>query len=172
MRKGAFLIEMMGIMAIMILMAMIMVKPMRNVTRNIPHQQFDYRANSAINDMLDDLRKDVETSKGLMRYQGNDAAGADMLLVDSPDGVISYSFDDGRVTRLRDRQEGMELSDAQIIWDIPGGKFDWKLRNAGGKAVAVEISTGINRRTQSGVKTRLKNSHVLFIGINTKEVRL
>ena len=68
MRKGAFLIEMMTIMAIMILLAMIMVKPMRNVTRNIPHQQFDYRANSVINSMLDDLRKDVETSKGLMRY--------------------------------------------------------------------------------------------------------
>lgn len=172
MRKGAFLVEMMGIMAIMVFVAVILVRPLRNVTRNIPQQYRDYQSNSVINDMLDDLRKDVEASSGLMQYKGNTAAAADMLVIDSPGGVISYSFAAGKVTRSRDLQEGMTPSDAQITWDIRGGTFDWKLRDHEGKPVAVEISTGINRRTHRSVKTNLKNSHVIFAGINTFQEQL
>jgi len=172
MRKGVSLIEMIGVMVVMLAVAVILIKPMRNVTRNIPQQYRDYQANSVISGMLDDLRKDVEASTALVQYKGNTAAAADMLVIDSPDGVISYSFAAGKVTRSRDRREGMTPSDAQRTWDIPGGTFDWKLRDAGGKPVAIEISTGINRRTQSGVKTNLKNSHVIFAGINTFQEQL
>jgi hypothetical protein len=172
MRKGAFLVEMMGLMGIMVLLTMILVRPMRILTRDIPRQQRDYRANSVISNMLDDLRKDVETANGLMQYKGNAAAGADMLVIDSPDSVISYSFDDNKVTRLCDSQVDIKPSDARRIWDIPGGTFDWKVRDYEGNPVAVEISTGINRRTQSRVKTNLKNSHVLFVDVDTKELQL
>ena len=95
-----------------------------------------------------------------------------MLVIDSPDSVISYSFDDNKVTRLCDSQGDIKPSDASRIWDIPGGTFDWKVREHEGNPVAVEISTGINRRSSSRVKTNLKNSHVLFIGVKTKEVQL
>ncbi|MCF7954903.1 MAG: hypothetical protein K9M75_03780 [Phycisphaerae bacterium] len=172
MRKGATIIEMIGIMAILLLVAAIIVRPMRNVTRTIPQQYRDYQSNSVISGMLDDLRKDVEASSGLMQYKGNTAAAADMLVIDSPGGVISYSFAEGKVTRSCDLTEGMTPSDAHIVWDIPGSAFDWKLREHQGKPVAVEISTGINRRTQSGVKTNLKNSHVIFAGINTLQEQL
>jgi len=172
MRKGAFIIEMIGIMAIMVLVAAILVKPMQNVIRDIPQQYRDYQANSVISGMLDDLRKDVEASTGMIQYKGNTAAAADMLVIDLPGGVISYSFAAGKVTRSCDLSEGMTPSDAQITWDIPGSTFDWKLRNHKGKPVAIEISTGINRRTQSRVKTNLKNSHVIFAGINIFQEQL
>lgn len=166
MRKGIFLIELMGVFAVMILLAVMMVKPMRNITRTIPQMQQDYNTNSIINDMLDDLRKDVEASNGLMQYQGNSAASGDMLVIDSPDGLVSYSFEDNKVTRLCDSQPGIDSFRPLIAWDIPGGKIDWKLRDHDGKTVAVEISTGVNRRNSSGVRTNLKNSHVLFVGVN------
>lgn len=204
MRKGSFILEMIIVMAILLLVAAIMLKPMRNITRDIPQQQRDYRANSVITGMIDDLRKDIETSNGLTRYKGNVAAGTDMLLIDSPDGVISYTFEKGKVTRLMDiqketlypdgyvklykkgdkvdtdkiamgsiypksvdRQDNTKPSDTRRTWDIPGGAFDWRLRTLDGKSVAVEISTGINRRTHSGVKTNLKNSHVIFLNADS-----
>ena len=166
MRKGIFLIEMMAIMAVMILFSAMMIKPMRNITRTVPQMQQDYNTNSIINDMLDDLRKDVEASSGLMEYQSNAAASGDMLIIDSPDGAVSYSFEDNKVTRLCDGQQGVESSNPLTAWNMPGGMIDWKVRDHDGKIVAVEISTGVNRRTHSGVKTNLKNSHVLFVGVN------
>ncbi len=167
MRKGIFLVEMMGIMLVMSLLAIMMIKPMRNVTRNIPHMHRDYQINSIINDMLGEMRKDVEMGKKLMRYRGSTRGSADMLLIDSPQGVISYSFQEGRIVKYRDHREGIDVSDAQVVWSVPNGKIDWRLRTHGGKDVAVEISTGVNRRSRSGMKTNLKNSHVLFVGVNT-----
>lgn len=166
MRKGFFLVEMMGIMVVMIMVAVVMIKPMRNITRDIPHMYQDYQSNTIINDVLTELRKDIESSSGLMKYQGNAAASGDMLLIDSPQGVISYSFQHGRVFRSQDHHEDAESQDGQIVWEIPNAKIDWKLRAHDGKDVAVEISTGINRRGPSGMKTNLKNSHVLFVGGN------
>lgn len=172
MRKGFLLVEMIGVLMIMTILAIMMVKPMRNITRNIPHIHQDYQSSSIMNDMLDDLRKDVESAKGLMEYQGNTSGNGDMLLIDSPEGVISYSFQDGKVIRFKEIRDGMAISDTQVVWSVPSGKIEWQLRAHNGKDVAVEISTGINRRGPGGMKTNLKNSHVIFFGVNAFSEKL
>jgi len=171
MRKAFALIEMIGIMIVIAVLLAALAKPFRDIVRNIPNQQRDSNANSVINDMLDQLRQDVETSNGLSRYHASGSAAQDMLLIDSPKGVISYTFDNDRVARLLQANDGTDQNPQQS-WDVPHGVFDWALRTSDGKPDALEITTSINRRTKrDAMKTTLENSHVIFPGINTMEIQ-
>ncbi len=162
-RRAVSLIEMIMMLVLLVVIMGLSAKMFRGVMGNTVRMHRDFEVYTSVQDMLRDLRKDVEGSKNLVRYAGDDSAGGDLLRIDSPGGAISYGSNEDAVFRtvgVSDPNEGGEK-----VWVVPHAQIEWQVLERGGKGHALEIKTWIERTVYGEVERKLYNSHVYFVGI-------
>lgn len=158
------LLEMLGAVFILSILMIVTVKPIRNVTVEIPRINRDFSTNSSIFDCISKLRKDVESAVGLQVYPADESVGGKLLMIGSQDGMICYQFGKGTVIRYRTDGHASKDNSAEYIWKIPNGWIRWETWQESGEIVALEITTAVARKIAGKIRDRLQNSYVFFIG--------
>ena len=104
MRKGFTLIEVLVIVIIMPFIFLIFDGLFRTLLSDIPWSWRIAQENTTMLSMLDQLQQDIDAAKGLPESFGTYTANDNLLLIESPDGVLCYQLKDGKVTRSSSRK--------------------------------------------------------------------
>lgn len=164
-RKGMTLVEvmiaMMTIPAIMIAFGSLF----KTFVRDIPQASQVVQQNTTVQNMLKQLRTDVDAAKVLpatfRQYEANDQ----LLLIELEDTVVCYRIQDGEVLRekLSDGQE--ETDDDATAWSVPNAEIHWRIWRKNSKGYAVEVKTYIKHKLRKKWQKKMANSHVYFLGL-------
>ena len=161
-RRAMALTEMLVVMAALLVIMAFATKMYSQVLGNLSRTHRDVQANTSVQDMLRQLRKDVENSSSLLHYPGNERTGGDLLLIDSPRGIISYEFDEGEVFRATEGAYPNEP--AKDTWAVPHARIEWRLLQVNGRDRALAVTTSIERIVLDRPESKLRNSCVFFLG--------
>jgi len=163
MRKGTTLIEMLWVLFILGLLMLVTVKPMRNISIEIPRISRDFETNTSMLDCIRNLRKDVETAAGMEVYPTDEIVGGKLLMIGSQDGMICYQFGKGTVVRYRVGKYARKDKSTEYVWKIPNGHIGWEIWHESGKPMAVEVTTAVSRKIAGKYRDRLQNAYVFFV---------
>lgn len=164
-RKGYLLNELLVMFPVMLVVMLLCAKSFRVTIVDVPQMYRDFQVNVSISHMLRRLQNDIETSESLTDNAGNVKLEDETLLIESSDGMISYSLGDGKVRKDKILSgENVVIQNVEI-WSVPRANINWKIWKKSGKAHAVEVTTSIERKVLGHWQKKLKNSHVYFVGI-------
>ena len=166
MRKAFTLTEMLAAIFILAVLMLVLAKPMRNLTVEIPRISRDFETNSRMLDCVNRLRKDIEGCTDLQVYPADENVGGELLMIGSGDSMICYQFAKGTIVRYRMAGASSQVNNDEYVWNIPHGRIGWQIWHDSGKTVAIEVTTAVARKIAGKVRDRLKNSYVLFLRAN------
>jgi prepilin-type N-terminal cleavage/methylation domain-containing protein len=162
-RRAMTLMELLAVLALLVVILAMFTKVINKLMGDIPRAHRDFQANTSVQNMIRRLRRDVESGRGLLRYEGDGRAGGDLLLIESGEGVISYEFDKDQVVRT------LAVDDPNMpgenIWSVPNARIDWGVWRQNDAGYALEVRTAIERTVLGRREIKLRNSHLFFAGI-------
>ena len=162
-RRAMTLLELLAMLAILVVILAMFTKTFRKLMGDIPRAHRDFQANTSVQDMIRRLRRDVESGRRLLQYEGDGRAGGDLLLIESGEGVISYEFDGDQVVR------SLAVDDPNMpgesIWSVPHARINWDVWRQNDAGYALEVRTAIERTVLGRLEIKLRNSHLFFAGI-------
>ena len=144
------LTEMLVIIAALVLLMALSVKPFRLMITEIPRSGKIYQTQNTTTKVMKQLKEDTEKSRRIVDLQDN------LLTLEHQDGRIRYTFSDGQISRQ------VSGNDSESTWTLPHVKMNTLLWENDDGPYAVEITTW-NQQTGTGrQQIRLKQSFVYF----------
>jgi type II secretory pathway component PulJ len=168
--------EMLVVCSLITVVLAIHSRSFRELAVEMPRMHRDFQSNVSLQDMLRQLRKDVERSTSLSVYADDRESEQngevdDLLMVELDGTAISYEFAKEQIIRSTiDTNTDLPVGEEEI-WPTPHAQIKWQLWRRDGKGYAVEIATAIRREVLGIWETKLRNSHVYFAGITAKPWR-
>ncbi len=164
MRKGYTLIETLVIVIVVPFVFLIFDGLFKTLLSDIPWSWRIAQENTTMLNMLDQLQQDIDTAKRLPESFGTFTANDNLLLIESPDGILCYQLKDGKVLRHRFTGTGGSKPENEKVWSIPDAKIAWQVRSRDGKRYAVETSTCVERSARGQWKKKMAHSCLYFVG--------
>ena len=162
-RRAMTLTELLAMLALLVVILALFTKTFHKLMGDVPRAHRDFQANTSVQNMIRRLRRDVESGRRLLQYEGDSRAGGDLLLIESDKGVISYEFDGDQVVRT------LAVDDPNVpgesIWSVPHARIDWDVWRQNNAGYALEVRTAIERTVLGRPEIKLRNSHLFFAGI-------
>ena len=162
MRKGFTLIEVLVVVAITPILAVALSGMFRVFVRDIPQGARLLQQNTSVLDMLQNVRRDVDRAVALPAQFQDVQMNDQRLLVELPEGTVSYEFHDGEVARTAFGPDGAAASKPRL-WRAPKAVVTWKPWRRGNEAYAVEVHTAVQQRIRGKWYNKFANSHVFFL---------
>ena len=154
MRKGFSLVEMLTVIVILAAVSVAFTGLFKTVLRDIPMLQKTARANTSIQHMLRQMRRDVDTAENIsLSSDGNKS-----LLLQKDDCTIHYQFADREISRTLSNN-----AEKKRTWPLPYAIIDWRLRQKNGTTYAVEIQAAFEYMIDARKQKRLANSYMFFV---------
>jgi type II secretory pathway pseudopilin PulG len=163
MKRKAFTLMEILVVATMVPLVMLAVSSLfATFIRDIPRESRVVQQNATMLDMLRQIRRDVDLAVGLPEQFGDRHTDERTVLIEQPDVVVCYRFEDGRAVRILLRGQG-PADPNERIWRMHDAVITWRPWVRDGKACAVEIHSHIQQWFGSLLRSRLANSQVFFI---------
>jgi len=159
MRKGYLLVEMIVVLLVLVMVLPILERFFRTFIYDLPRNSRLVQESRILNSVSDCIRADVVSAKALSVSDGNSAEPAS-LLMETPNGIVSYKFSDGHIFR-----SSPDIAPGDIKWTIPHGRINWRVWNRDKTGYAVEISTYIEDKALGHTRKKMANSFLFFTGI-------
>lgn len=165
MRKGYLLVEMIVVLFVLALISPILERFFRTFIYDLPRNSRLIQESRVLNSVVNCIRADVVSAKALFVSDGNSAESAS-LLMETPDGIISYKFSDGRIFR-----SSSDTAPGDMEWSVPHGRIEWRVWNRDKTGYAVEISTYIEDKALGHIRKKMANSFLFFAGMALEGVK-
>ena len=163
MRKGFTLIEVLIVVAITPILAVALSDVFAVFARDIPQSVRLLQQNTSVLDMLQNVRRDVDRAVALPERFQDVQTDEHRLLVELPEGTVSYQFRSGEIVRTALNRDGVAASEEQRLWRVPKAVVTWKPWKQGDTVYAVEVYTAIQQRIRAKLHNKFANSHVFFL---------
>jgi len=167
MRKGFTLTEMLVVFVVLISVSLVFAPVFTTLVSDIPQSYRVSQENTALLDMLKQMRKDIDAATQLPDLCAGHRADDKLLLIESKAGCVCYQLKNGKVLRRRlshhspSRQNNFGDT---TLWSVPQAGIKWGVWRKNGRSYAVEVKTYIKYNVQGGQQKRMANSHLYFIG--------
>jgi competence protein ComGF len=167
--RGYLLNEMLLNLALISLVLLVSVEPLRTLIRDLQQTHQDYQTQCTARNMLNLLRRDIQQSRRMVVYESDIRTGGNLLYLQQEGEILLYQLTDGLVTRLSvSEQPGLDQE-----WKLPRLRIDWKPRaDPDGRFGALEITTRIQRDVPGKRKQFLRNAEVMFLDLDPAGERL
>jgi hypothetical protein len=159
MRKGYLLVEMIVVLFVLALISPILERFFRTFIYDLPRNSRFVQESRVLNDVARHIRADVVSAKALSESVG-DSAEPVSLQIELPEGMVSYSFSNGQISR-----SSPDTMSGDIEWSVPHGRIEWRVWNRDKTGYAVEISTYIEDNALGHIRKKMANSFLFFAGI-------
>lgn len=155
-RSAYTLLEMMAIIAAIVVIMALSVKPVRTLVADVPRANRDFQTWLQTQDMLTQLRRDIQQSTRMEPAAiVSDNYNSSLLRLQQPEKLVSYSFSDDKVLR---RTNG--VSDH---WDLPHVHIKWDFLEHNETPYALEITTWTERTVFQKTQKKNEQSYVYFL---------
>jgi type II secretory pathway pseudopilin PulG len=158
MRKGYLLVEMIVVLAVFVMIAAGLDRFFGTFIFELPKGSRLIQENRSLENAVSHIQADVASAKTLSQ-SGDDSNEPNTLLVELPNGMISYKFADDRIFRSI-----VGDADGNMVWLVPHGKIEWRVWSKGKTGYAVEVRTCIEDRTFGQSQKKMANSNLFFAG--------
>jgi type II secretory pathway pseudopilin PulG len=136
----------------------------RSFVRDIPQATRLVQQNTTVLNLLDQLRRDVDRAVALPERIGDAQANDSTLLIEQPDVVVWYRFDEGQIVRrLLDRQGGT-VPDEDRVWQARDAVIEWRPWLRESRAYALEVHSHLKQRVAGMERRKLAGTQVFFMG--------
>ena len=163
MRKGFTLIKALVLIMVFPIVMFFMTRLTTTIIRDIPASYRIIQTNTSVLNILEQMRRDVESAEALPESFGEYTTNDQMLLIASANGMIGYQLEDDKIVRRRLTNAHPGVDEDTIVWPVPNAKVQWRLHQKGGDAFAVEVKTCIEQRTSRRLQEKMANSHLYFV---------
>ncbi len=144
------LTEMLIIIAALVLLMALSVKPFRMMMTEIPRSAKIYQTQNTTTKVMKQLKDDIEKSRRIVDLQDN------LLTLEHQDGRIRYTFSNGQISRQT------ADNNPESTWILPHVKVDTQLWKNNDTPYAVQITTWNQQTVLGRQQIRLKQSFVYF----------
>jgi hypothetical protein len=162
MRKGYLLVETVVVLFIMAMVMATLERFFRTFNYDLPRDSRLIQENTSLNNVVSHIMADVVSAK-ILSESVNDPNEPNMLLMEMPDGVISYKFSSGRIFRSFVGDDTGAAS-GNMVWLVPHGRIEWKVWNKNKTGYAVEIGTCIEDKSFGHIRKKMANNNLFFAG--------
>ncbi|MBL7152617.1 MAG: type II secretion system protein [Phycisphaerae bacterium] len=163
MRKGFTILEMMTVIIMFPAVAIILDGLFTTILRDIPRSSRIVQENTSVLNLLEHIQDDIDQAKSLPDSSAGQTANEQVLLIELPDGTISYELKDGEILRRSPAKSQEDDQDA-ATWSVPNGRIRWRVWKKDGIGYAVEIETHIRYKRPKKWEKKMANSHLYFVG--------
>ena len=162
MRKGYLIVEMMVVIFVMAMVMVTLERFFRTFTYDLPRDSRFVQENSTFNNAVSRIRADVVSAK-ILSESVNGPDEPNTLLIEMPDGVISYRFSNGRIFRsLTGGVTG--AASGNMVWSVPHGRIEWRVWQKNKAGYAVEVSACIEDKSFGHIRKKMANNNLFFAG--------
>lgn len=153
-RPAYTLLEMLAIIAAIVILMALSARHIRILAADVPRSNRDYQVWIQTQDMLRQLKQDVEQAVGMTVVEGDVTNGGKHLHLQQTQELVVYLLTDGRVVR----EAGSSLNE----WDLPYVNIRWEAWDRGEAPYAVEITTWTERTVLNKTRRKYDQSFVYF----------
>lgn len=146
------LTEMLIIIAMIVVVMALSVRPLRNMLSEIPRSARACQTLNTTTQALKQIKQDVEQSSQIIDLTDN------TLILEQPDGTVTYTFTAGQITR----RPGLQPQDDHFTWQLPNVLIETNLWQQNGTPYAVELATYNQQIVLGRKQTCFKQSTVFF----------
>ncbi|MBN1508399.1 MAG: type II secretion system protein [Sedimentisphaerales bacterium] len=163
MRKAFTLMEVLVLVAVAPLMLLVVSRIFSTFIQDLPRETRVVQQNTTVLDLLQQVRRDVDGAVDLPKRFDTTEADEHTLLIEQPQVVICYRFEEGRAVRtLLKGQGGFDPNDRHL-WRMPNAVISWRPWMRDGGVYAAEIHSHVQQWFADLLRKRLVNTQVFFI---------
>lgn len=166
-RPAYMLNEMLILTAFVVIIMAYSAKMGWTLVREIPMLGRCFNTQTSTRSMLDALREDVETARGLRLSAGEEDPNDRFLAIEGPAGRILYTFAEGQMRRVLPDPNAPGNS----CWTLPDVRIEWHLQQEGTKTAALEIHTRQQRTFMGKERVNFEQANLFFVGLQTEGSR-
>ena len=163
MRKGFTLIEILILITTVPLLMVFTSRFFSTMISQTPRIWNNVQQNSTLLNMLWQMQQDIDRATDFPETKGDYASSGKLLLIEKPDTLIGYEFDDSQVVRRVLDGENTDTN-ATRTWEIPDVVIEWKVLRNKGKGYCLELHNHTEYQKSNGLENQMPNSHLFFIG--------
>lgn len=156
MRKGYLFVEVMVFLAVLVMVAASLNRFFRTFTYELPKGSRLIQESCTLNNAVEHIRADVASAKSLSESVG-DSTQLALLIIETADGMVSYSFNDGQIIRSR-------AGTGEESWLVPHCRIDWRILQRDKTGYAVEVNACLEDRDFGRIHKKMANSFLFFAG--------
>ena len=164
MRKGFTLVEILAVVISLPFLMIVLDGLFKTLIKDIPQSYQIVQANTSLTSMLKEMQQDIDKAKGLPKTYNEYTSGDTMLLIDLPEGMISYQLKDDKVLKYNLTDNQPNNAEEQEVWSTPNAKIQWKVWRNNMSGYAVEVRSHIAYKVKGHLKNKMANSHLYFVG--------
>lgn len=163
-RKAFTLVETLLLIGVVPVLMIATTSLYATLVRDIPRTTRVLQQNTTMLDMLQQLRADMDRAVGLPSQVGDDRADERTLLIELPEGPVTWRFEDGRVVRtVLTAREGASEAGEQRSWRMRDAVVTWEPWVQDGRPYAIEVHSHVNQRVSSHLMQKFAGTHVFFV---------
>jgi type II secretory pathway pseudopilin PulG len=160
MRKAFTLIELLVIVAVAPIVLVTINRVFATFIRDLPRETKVVQQNTTVQNLLAQIRRDVDQAVALPSQSDGTQAGEKTLLIERPDGVVCYQFETGRATRT---VVNGQATGEQRVWRMPDAVITCRPWMRGNAAYAVELHSYVQQKVGTIRSNQLVGDRVLFL---------
>jgi hypothetical protein len=165
MRKGFTLVEILAVIMTLPFLMLVLDGLFKTLIKDIPRSYQVVQANTSLISMLKEMQQDIDKAKGLPKTYKEYSSGDKILLIDLPEGMISYQLKDDKVLKYNLTDNQPNIAEEQKVWSVPHAIVQWKVWRKDMSGYAVEVRTHIEHKIrEKHFEKKMANSHLYFVG--------
>jgi type II secretory pathway component PulJ len=156
--RGFSLLEMVMIMPIIAVITTLAMMMLPMLLQETPALRRTTQTDRVLGGILLQVQRDIDRAGSLPESAGGKTAGADVLLIQTPQGTVCYQVADGQIERcvLGDKA-------APQVWQTPGAVVAFNRSPGTQPAQALEVSTAIRTQIGNQLANRLVKNHLYYL---------
>jgi hypothetical protein len=170
MRKGYTFVEMVLIIVITPFIFLFFDGLFKTFVAEIPWSLRMVNEHTNLLSMTERMQNDVDRAKDLPESYAGHISNGRQVLIELPEGVFCYKFENGRVLRQKLTEAGQNETDQPAVWLLPHASIQWKIWVRNGHGYAVETNTYIEHKRRGQWKKKMAHTYLYFTGAIGKEL--
>jgi type II secretory pathway pseudopilin PulG len=157
------LVELIATLPIMIAVSVVMAAFFPGLLMDTPKIQRATHVHRGLTHVLRTVQTDMDAAVALPESFGERTAGASVLLIRLPEGVVSYEVSGDKIVRNELTTGADERSPQTRNWSLPHARMKFQFWRRDGEVHAVAVYTAVGLRTRGDSEDKLANTRVYFL---------
>ena len=164
MRRATTLIELVGLLAVLAVVALLFGMTFRTTLGEVPKLQKLTQVSRVVSGMLTRLQEDIDRAESLPELYRGIEASEKLLLIKLSETVVSYEIREGEIVRDELGGETSEAFAPSYTWPVANAKVRFHRWESSGSAYAVQVQRSVEYHRGDVIEDKLVNARVFYLG--------
>ena len=164
-RRGVTLVELLLSLPLIAVVGVLFSQLFPTLIHDVPRLQRLAEANTQVTDVLEQLRRDLQSAEALPDAAEGLTTGESLLLIRRPGSVVCYQVgDDGKISRRQLGADKSRKTGRSGTWPVAKARLTFRRWKRDGAAYAVEVSTAVRHKVHRDKEVdKLARTNVFYL---------